>query len=289
MDTPITDRRSPALRVLDLSTVLAGPNCARYLADFGADVIKVEHPDGDTLRRLAWRDPRDGEGLWWKLVNRNKRTIVLDLKDDGRPRRPARRSSTTPTCSSRTSGPARSSASASRPRTLLDRNPRLVITRVTGFGQDGPYANRPGFATVAEGMSGFAALNGAPGRPAAAAADRPHRRGHRARRRVRDDGRAPLGRRSGRRRQPARVDAADDGSADQPQRADRRAAAAPRRRPPLHRAARHLPVPRREVGGGVDEQRQRRGACARAARRRRRRTVRRLRRTGATTATSSRR
>src|SRR5450432_1234688 len=69
------------LRVLDLSTVLAGPNCARYLADFGADVIKIERPDGgDSLRNMAWRDPRDGEGLWWKLVNRNKRTVALDLK-----------------------------------------------------------------------------------------------------------------------------------------------------------------------------------------------------------------
>ena len=61
--------------------MLAGPNCARYLADFGADVIKVENPDGgDSLRNMAWRDPRDGEGLWWKVVNRNKRTIALDLK-----------------------------------------------------------------------------------------------------------------------------------------------------------------------------------------------------------------
>ena len=74
------------LKVIDLSTVLAGPNCARYLADFGADVIKVERPDGgDSLRNMAWRDPRDGTGLWWKVVNRNKRTIALDLKaPDGR-------------------------------------------------------------------------------------------------------------------------------------------------------------------------------------------------------------
>ena len=78
------DARGPLadLRVIDLSTVLAGPNCARYLADFGAEVIKVERPDGgDSLRNMAWRDPRDGEGLWWKQVNRNKRTIALDLKN----------------------------------------------------------------------------------------------------------------------------------------------------------------------------------------------------------------
>ena len=79
----MADHPLHGLKVLDLSTVLAGPNCARYLADFGADVIKVERPDGgDSLRNLAWRDPRDGEGLWWKMVSRNKRTIALDLKAD---------------------------------------------------------------------------------------------------------------------------------------------------------------------------------------------------------------
>ena len=78
MSLPLAD-----IRVVDVSTVLAGPNCARYLADFGADVIKVERPDGgDSLRNMAWRDPRDGGGLWWKLVNRNKRAIALDLKSD---------------------------------------------------------------------------------------------------------------------------------------------------------------------------------------------------------------
>ena len=78
MAAPLSD-----LRVVDISTVLAGPNCARYLADFGADVIKVERPDtGDSLRGMAWRDPRDGEGLWWKLVNRNKRNIALDFKNE---------------------------------------------------------------------------------------------------------------------------------------------------------------------------------------------------------------
>ena len=78
------DRPMPLvdLRVIDLSTVIAGPSVARYLADFGADVIKVERPEGDSLRNMAWRDPRDGSALWWKFVNRNKRFVALDLKDD---------------------------------------------------------------------------------------------------------------------------------------------------------------------------------------------------------------
>ena len=82
--TPADGSRGPlaGLRVVDMSTVLAGPNATRYLADFGADVIKVERPGGDGLRDMAWRDPRDDVGLWWKLVNRNKRTVVLDVKHD---------------------------------------------------------------------------------------------------------------------------------------------------------------------------------------------------------------
>ena len=76
-DGPLHD-----LRVIDLSTVVAGPGCARYLADFGADVIKVERPGtGDSTRGMGWVDPSDDVTLWWKLVGRNKRTIVLDLKD----------------------------------------------------------------------------------------------------------------------------------------------------------------------------------------------------------------
>jgi crotonobetainyl-CoA:carnitine CoA-transferase CaiB-like acyl-CoA transferase len=149
------------VRVVDVSTVLAGPNCARYLADFGADVIKVERPGGDSLRSMAWRDARDGEGIWWKLANRNKRAVVLDLKERGdvdvllgliddahvlvenfRPGTLERL--------------------GLGPDVLHARNPGLVITRVTGFGQTGPYAARPGFATIAEAMSGFAAINGEP-------------------------------------------------------------------------------------------------------------------------------
>src|SRR5829696_3841055 len=72
------------LRVVDCATVVAGPGCARYLGDFGADVVKVERPDGgDTTRAMGWRDPRDDVTLWWKLAGRNKRSIVLDLKSPG--------------------------------------------------------------------------------------------------------------------------------------------------------------------------------------------------------------
>ena len=150
------------VRVLDLSTVLAGPNCARYLADFGADVIKVERPGGDSLRNMAWRDERDGEGLWSKLANRNKRTGRRRPQGRRRPRARAAAGRRTPTCSSRTCGPGALERLGLGPDVLHERNPRLVITRVTGFGQDGPYADRPGFATIAEAMSGLAAISGEP-------------------------------------------------------------------------------------------------------------------------------
>ena len=149
------------IRVLDLSTVLAGPNCARYLADFGADVIKVERPEGDSLRNMAWRDPRDGAGLWWKLVNRNKRTVVLDLKLD-EDRYVLLRLVDDAHVVVENSRPGAMERLGIGPDVLLERQPSLVITRVSGFGQDGPYASRPGFATIAEAMSGLAALSGEP-------------------------------------------------------------------------------------------------------------------------------
>lgn len=151
-----------SLRVIDLSTVLAGPGCARYLADFGADVIKVERPgEGDTLRNMAWRDPRDGVSLFWKLVNRGKRTVSLDLRDPD-DLDVARRLIDTADVVVENLRPGKLEALGLDPDDLIARNPRLVVTRVSGFGQDGPYAGRPGFATLAEAMSGFAAINGEP-------------------------------------------------------------------------------------------------------------------------------
>ncbi|HSB87997.1 MAG TPA: CoA transferase [Ilumatobacteraceae bacterium] len=150
------------LRVLDLSTLLAGPNCARYLADFGADVIKIERPDGgDSLRNLAWRDPRDGEGLWWKLINRNKRTIALDLKAAA-DLDVFRRLVTDADVLVENFRAGTLERLGLGPDVLHELNPKLVITRVTGFGQTGPYRNRPGFATIAEAMSGLASISGEP-------------------------------------------------------------------------------------------------------------------------------
>ena len=151
------------LRVIDLSTVLAGPNCARYLADFGADVIKVERPDiGDSLRNMGWRDPVDGEGLWWRLVNRNKRVIALDLKNDI-DREVFLRLVDEADVLVENFRPGVLEKLGFAPELLHARNPKLVITRVSGFGQDGPYAQRPGFASIAEAMSGLASITGIPG------------------------------------------------------------------------------------------------------------------------------
>ena len=160
MAAPLSD-----LRVVDISTVLAGPNCARYLADFGADVIKVERPDtGDSLRGMAWRDPRDGEGLWWKLVNRNKRNIALDFKNE-EDLALLRKLIDDAHVLVENFRPGTLERLGLAPDELLKRNPKLVIVRVSGFGQDGPYASRPGFASIAESMAGLAAVSGDPNGP----------------------------------------------------------------------------------------------------------------------------
>lgn len=161
---PMTQTAALAgLRVIDLSTVLAGPNCARYLADFGADVIKIERPDGgDSLRNMGWRDPADGEGIWWRLVNRNKRTIALDLKNDA-DRDVFLRLIDEADVLVENFRPGVLEKLGFAPNVLHARNPKLVITRVSGFGQDGPYAQRPGFASIAEAMSGLASITGVPG------------------------------------------------------------------------------------------------------------------------------
>jgi len=156
----VTDNDLPLanLRVVDISTVFAGPHCARYLADFGADVVKVERPSGDTSRNIGWRD-KDGETLWWKLANRGKRAITLDLRH---PEDVAtlRRMLSVADVLVENLRPGKLEALGFVPDELFQVNPKLTITRVTGFGQSGPYRDRAGFATLAEAMSGFASMNG---------------------------------------------------------------------------------------------------------------------------------
>ncbi|MGW1377612.1 CaiB/BaiF CoA transferase family protein [Streptomyces sp. NPDC002446] len=151
------------LRVLDLATLFAGPLAATLLGDFGAEVIKVEHPRRPDPAR-GHGPAKDGIGLWWKLLGRNKKTITLDLSHPGGRQ-----------VLLRLAAGADVVVENFRPGTLekwglgWDElsavNPRLVLARITGFGQFGPYAHRPGFGTLAEAMSGFAAITGEPDGP----------------------------------------------------------------------------------------------------------------------------
>lgn len=150
------------LKVVDSATIFAGPVLATLLGDFGADVIKVEHPDGDSLRTMGWE--KDGVSFWWAFANRNKRGVTIRLSDP----RGAR-------ILKELVADADVYIENFRPGTLESWglgwdvlsaiNPRLVMVRTTGFGQEGPYSHRPGFGTLAEAMSGFAAINGQPDGP----------------------------------------------------------------------------------------------------------------------------
>lgn len=161
--TAPTDGPLTGLRVLDISTILAGPLCAQILGDYGADVIKIEHPrDGDGMRGHGY--DRDGHPLWWKMISRNKRTVGLYLGDD-----------TGAELFLGLVATADVVVESFRPgtlerwgvgyETLAERNPGVVLLRMTGWGQEGPYRDRPGFGTLAESMSGFAALTGQPDGP----------------------------------------------------------------------------------------------------------------------------
>jgi crotonobetainyl-CoA:carnitine CoA-transferase CaiB-like acyl-CoA transferase len=145
------------LRVLDVSTVYAAPITAMLLGDFGAEVIKVEHPRGDPARTHGWN--REGHGLWWKVISRNKRTMTLNL---GTPQGQdiLRRLVADADVLVENFRPGVMERWGIGPDRLLDINPRLVMLRVTGFGQDGPYAERRAFGTLAEAMSGFAHQTG---------------------------------------------------------------------------------------------------------------------------------
>ncbi|MDN3359431.1 CoA transferase [Actinomadura sp. DC4] len=151
------------VRVLDVATLFAGPMAAMFLGDFGAEVIKVEHPRRPDPSR-GHGAAKDGVGLWWKMLGRNKQTITLDLSSaDGQDLLlTLARDADVIVENFRPGTLERWNLSYERLRAA---NPGLVLARVTGFGQFGPYARRPGFGTLAEAMSGFAAMTGEPDGP----------------------------------------------------------------------------------------------------------------------------
>jgi crotonobetainyl-CoA:carnitine CoA-transferase CaiB-like acyl-CoA transferase len=146
------------MRVLDVSTILAGPLCCQILGDFGADVIKIEHPlHGDGMRGHGRM--KDGIPLWWKEVGRNKRTIGLTLSDpDGAEVFAAMAARADVIVENFRPGTLERWGLG--PEKLRSANPGLVLVRLSGFGQNGPYSRRAGFGTLAEAMSGFAHLTG---------------------------------------------------------------------------------------------------------------------------------
>lgn len=147
------------VRVVDLSRLVAGNMLSLQLGDFGADVIKVEPPEGDPLRQ--WKD--EGHALFWKVYGRNKRSLALNLREpDGMAALKALLKTADVFIENFRPGTLEQMGLA--PDALLVMNPDLVIVRISGFGQTGPYAHLPGFGSIVEGMSGFAHRNGFPDR-----------------------------------------------------------------------------------------------------------------------------
>ncbi len=159
----MTEQSNPGplagIRVLELGQLLAGPFTASVLGYFGADIIKVEPPEGDQIRR--WRIVKDDTALWWYSLGRNKKSIVIDLKsEEGR----ALVKELANECDVLIENfrPGVMENWGLGPEDLKATNPNLIYTRISGYGQTGPYSTKPGFASVCEGISGFRFLNGFP-------------------------------------------------------------------------------------------------------------------------------
>jgi len=148
------------IRVLELGQLIAGPFTGSMLAYFGAEVIKVEPPGkGDPIRQ--WRVVRDGSSLWWHSVGRNKKCITIDLKQ-ARGRELVRDLAKRCDVLVENFRPGVMEEWQLGPEQIKAINPELIYTRISGYGQTGPYAQKPGFASVCEGISGFRYVNGFP-------------------------------------------------------------------------------------------------------------------------------
>ena len=147
------------LRVIELGQLLAGPFAGCMLGYFGAEVIKVEPPGGDPIRN--WREVKEGTSLWWRSLARNKKCISVNLKtEEGRAL--VKELLLSADIVIENFRPGVMEGWGLDPETLRKQNPDLIYARISGYGQTGPYANKPGFASACEGISGFRYLNGYP-------------------------------------------------------------------------------------------------------------------------------
>ncbi len=151
------------VRVLEMGQLMAGPFAGTLLAYFGAEVIKIEPPEkGDPVR--VWRVVDEGTSLWWRTLGRNKKCITLNLRDE-RGRELARRLAERSDVLIENFRPGTLERWGLGPEELREKNPELICARVSGYGQTGPYAARPGYASVCEGVGGFRYVTGFPGEP----------------------------------------------------------------------------------------------------------------------------
>jgi formyl-CoA transferase len=165
MTTGQTDTGLPlaGIRILELANVVAGPSIGAHLSDFGAEVIKVERPgEGDASRTMG--DAVGDRTAWWLCIGRNKRTIALDLKQEA-DRAAFLRLASESDAVVESFRPGVLERLGLAPERLHEVNPRLVVVRISAFGQTGPYAARPGFGTLAEAFSGLAEISGYRDRP----------------------------------------------------------------------------------------------------------------------------
>lgn len=150
------------LKVIEMGQLIAGPFAAKTLGDFGADVIKIEPPHtGDALRK--WRLLKDGTSVWWQVQSRNKRSLSLDLKQ-AEAQEIVRTLITEADVLIENFRPGTLEGWGLDPERLLELNPRLIVLRISGYGQTGPYRDKPGFGVVAEAMGGLRHLTAEPGR-----------------------------------------------------------------------------------------------------------------------------